>query len=316
MQLDSSEQHVLQAIRDAKVSVLLPIPQDAKLRLDYSSRLSFWHLPMSTKEVDLSEFDYVSVAPQHLFEVINNPDALSYCIDTLLKLDREDGKFTLQSIRDSLDWRYSIGYLVDYIKQYLVTKHPISLRHSGRVLAAHLDAIRDRFTYPLDYDNAGDFRKSKVTTQAIIDMNVAFHLFRIEKPLDPKKETAFETIEGWLHNRWNASDRTAADKRAERSVGTAQINMAARVILDTSSTPTIGTFDIPEMVREQHHAEAPEALMFMEYLALRKDQASNSKDLESGLDFRQSSTLEGSLLNKGVKPSTYCRLLTRVLSMY
>ena len=245
-------------------------------------------------------------------EVVQKPDSLMYSVTRLAKLDRCTG--VISDIPIMQLCQTAVGCVLaqdEEAQKHLILDQPLSLLASGRLMESSIGVIKECAEYFPAYNDLGSFTPSEATTLAIKDMNVAYQLFRIEKPLKVDNDH-YHVVMRWLDSRWNTPTRLPKQRGNRSPMGDNLLRKAADVVLDANPHVGIGSLCIPDSVRRQHHAEAPESLMLMEYLAQCR---ANDRYLEEKLDFRRNENLVATLKDMGVTPSKYRDLLVRLLTM-
>jgi len=312
-QLEVNPARLLVAIRDAGVSVLLSLPREAKLRVEHRSGLHMRMVPPWSESIGLAVADYACIAPADVMRVAQKPDELIQAIHRLVVLDNVTGDIEEMPVNDLLSVTASYVIGSGRAEMSLVMKCPRPLMEHGYLVESDVSRIADGIAYYPEYRDMGDFIPSASTTEAIKDMNMAFHLFRIHKLLDSHGDPHRVVME-WLRTRWNTPERLPQKRGPHSPVGDHLLRKAADVVLGANSHIKIGDLCIPNAVRDQHHAAAPEPLMLMECLAHWRP-CQPTKPSSGELDFRSSELLYDSLKARGVAPSKYRDLLVRVLTM-
>ncbi|WP_193085968.1 hypothetical protein [Halomonas sp. FME65] len=312
-QLEVDPAKLLVAIRDASVSVMLSLPREATLRVEYPPGLCMRMVPPWSESIDLAVADYACIAPEDVMRVAQKPDELVQAIQQLMVLNKMTGDIEERLVEDLLSTAASYVIGSGHADISLVMKGPHPLMEHGYLFESDVSRIADGIAYYPEYRDMGDFIPSASTTEAIKDMNMAFHLFRIHKPLDAHGDPHRVVME-WLRTRWNTPTRLPQKRGPHSPVGDNLLRKAADVVLGANSHIKIGDLCIPDAVRDHHHAAAPDSLMLMECLALWRP-CQPTKPSSGELDFRSSHLLYDSLKARGVAPSKYRDLLVRVLTM-
>lgn len=305
---------LLEAIRDAGVSVLIPLPKNAMLSLEYASGFSIRTVPPLSEVVDLSNVDYALVDSENVMEAVREPESLINLVSWVAKQDHHTGAISDIPISHLCQTAFGrVAFHGEGLDKHLVPEQSLSLMASGRVMSSSLGAISECLEYFPSYNELGSFTPSESTTQAIKDMNVAYQLFRIEKPLGAQDDS-HRIVMTWLKSRWNTPERLPKKRGPQSPVGNDLLRKAADVILGGNVNIGIGDLRITDSVKARHHAGAPEALMMMEYLAQDRPPHPVKPDPDE-LDYRSHELLLDSLKEKGVAPSKYRDLLVRLLTM-
>lgn len=312
-QLEVDPARLLVAVRDAGVSVMLSLPREARLRVEYRSGLCMRMVPPWSESIDLAIADYACIAPADVMRVAQKPDELVQAIHRLMVLNRVTGDIEEMPVNDLLSVTASYVVGGGHAEISLVMKGPRPLMEHGYLVESDVSRIADGIAYYPEYRDMGDFIPSASTTEAIKDMNMAFHLFRIHKPLDAHGDPHRVVME-WLSTRWNTPARLPQKRGPQSPVGDNLLRKAADVVLGANSHIKIGDLCIPDAVRDQHDAASPESLMLMECLVQWRP-CQPAKPSPDELDFRSSELLIDSLKARGVAPSKYRDLLVRMLTM-
>ena len=288
--LNVSDKVLREAIRDSGVSVYLKLPENAKLILnDDRTKSGIYRWPI--QEIDLSGCDFASISSDHIVAAWREPDPqirvdgryhsiANYFTGFAKRDDRSkplsdvDIKEIIKNSRDRLfsisvvPWLFQNGLKIN---RYLYPEEKLLLSDSGLLLESTLASVKKWVGYPADYNELDFFDPSDSTTEAIKVMHIAFQLFRIKKPLDDNRENRAH-VKKWLENRWNTPERRKIIRGSGQPVGDKQLEKAALLILCRDNEVTLGNIIIPEPVREQHHPQAPDWLMLLEYLSQLQDQ--------------------------------------------
>lgn len=258
--LGVSQNDVIEAVKKLDAPVLLRLPDNAKLVLT-ELLLRNCSIPSYEEKIDLSDADYACLPSKKLEAVIHNwPNVVDY-FDRLLRIDQQSSELC------EVDWHqilpiFNIWVMYQsprVIKSLEPEKMP-SWGSSIRFLQETYKAIKLELDDPL-----GGFKPRGETAKSIKDMNQAFSLFRIKKRLEDNSENR-AYVKNWLAERWNTPGRKQSIRGSKSLIGDSQLKYAARLLLERDISAKIGDIEIPEAVQQQHHPNAPDWLMLLEYL--------------------------------------------------
>lgn len=311
--LGLSMNEVLNAIVEANVSVFLPLPEGERLLIEFELDKVIKTVPPNSQTIDLSPFDFVRLEASSVHDVAHRLDKLGAEIGSLVSVDRDTGTLIDHAIEDQLSQSpWKIAAASGFGRRTLTPALAEPLLQCGCIKLTDKDTIVECLNYHPRSQDLGDFKPSDATTPAIQDINIAFQIFRVKKPLDSH---APSRCAEWFRHRWNTPSRTKQRGR-NSPLGADVLQKAAEVVLNANPKISTGDLSIPDAVRERHHAQAPDALMLAEYLAQwRESQERGAPSSQGDLDFRRNENLLGTLKERGVAPSKYRDLLVRLLTM-